>query len=404
MRRRSSASDEPAKVQRRKTVARKSRVTSKAEDPSSSSAAREETRVARLTNELNEARQQLTATADVLNIISRSTFDLANVLNTLLESAARLCEADKGAIFRPTGRDASYYVAASYRHTPEYAEYQKNLTFAPGRSGVVGRVLLEGKSVQILDVLADPEYTLREIARLGDFRTILGVPLLRKGFPIGLFVLHRAAVRPFTDQQIKLVETFADQAVIAIENTRLFEAEQQRSRELSESLEQQTATSEVLQTISSSPGDLESVFATMLENAVRICDAKFGNISRWDGELLHLLAAHNTPPALAEFRRRSAIRPSSVVRRMVETKTTVHVVDVTVDESFVARSCLRCRTWRCTNVSDRSAGERERIDRFVLTLSSGSPSLYGQANRAGCQFRGTGRHRHREHAAAQRAT
>ena len=98
--------------------------------------------------------------------------------------------------------------------------------------------------------------------------------------------------------------------------------------------EQQTATSEVLQTISSSPGDLEPVFATMLENAVRICDAKFGNIYRWDGELLHLLAAHNTPPALAEFRRRSAIRPSSVVRRMVETKTTVHVVDVTVDETY----------------------------------------------------------------------
>ena len=166
MRRRSSAGGEPAKVQRRKTVARKSRVTSKAADPKSSSGAREETRVARLTNELNEARQQLTATADVLQVISRSTFDLAIVLNTLLESAARLCEADKGAILRPTGKDASYYVAASYRHTPEYAEYQKNLTFAPGRSsGVVGRVLLEGKSVQIPDVLADPEYTLREIAR-----------------------------------------------------------------------------------------------------------------------------------------------------------------------------------------------------------------------------------------------
>jgi two-component system, NtrC family, sensor kinase len=115
--------------------------------------------------------------------------------------------------------------------------------------------------------------------------------------PIGLFLLHRAAVRPFTEKQIKLVETFADQAVIAIENVRLFEAEQQRSRELSESLEQQTATSEVLQVISSSPGDLQPVFATMLEKAVRICDAKFGNIHRWDGDALYLLATHNTPPA-----------------------------------------------------------------------------------------------------------
>jgi GAF domain-containing protein len=120
----------------------------------------------------------------VLEVISRSTFDLPKVLNTLVESAARLGEADKGAIFRPTGKDASFYVAASYRHTPEYDEYQKNLKFAPGRSGVVGRVLLQGKSVQIPDVLADPEYTLREIARVGDYRTLLGVPLLRDGFPI----------------------------------------------------------------------------------------------------------------------------------------------------------------------------------------------------------------------------
>src|SRR5262249_18573515 len=262
-----------------------------------------ETEVARVTRERDEALQQQAATAEVLKVISRSKFDLSKVLNTLVESVARLCEADKGAIFRPTGKDASFYVAASCRHTPEYDEYQKNLTFAPGRSGVVGRVLLEGKSVQIPDVLADPEYTLREIARVGDFRTILGVPLLREGVPIGVFALHRAAVRPFTEKQIKLVETFADQAVIAIENVRLFEAEQQRTRELAESLEQQAATSDVLRVISSSPGDLQPVFATMLENAVRICDAKFGNIYRWDGELFHLLAAFNTPPALAEAHR-----------------------------------------------------------------------------------------------------
>ena len=115
----------------------------------------------------NEALQQQAATAEVLKVISRSTFDLPKVLNTLIESAAQLCEADKGAIFRPTGKDASYYVAASYRHTLEYDEYQKNLTFAPERSGVVGRVLLDGKSIQFPDVLADPDYRFREIARLG---------------------------------------------------------------------------------------------------------------------------------------------------------------------------------------------------------------------------------------------
>ena len=250
------------------------------------------------------------------------------------KSAARLSEADKGVILRPTGKDASYYVAASYRHTPEFKEHQTHLTFAPGRSGAVSRVLLEGKSIQIPDVLADPEYKLREIARLGDFRTILGVPLFREGIPIGVLLLQRGAVRRFNEKQIKLVETFANQAVIAIENTRLFEAERQRARELTESLEQQTATSEVLQVISSSPGELEPVFEAMLENAVRICNAKFGNIYRWDGELMHLLAAHNTPPALAEARRQSAFRPSSIVRQMVETKEAAQAVDLAADKSY----------------------------------------------------------------------
>ena len=339
MRRRSSAGGEPAKAQRRKTVPPKSRVTSKAADAKSSSAAREETKVARLTRELKEALAQQTATAEVLNSVSRSTFDLAKVLNTLLELAARLCEADRGVILRPSG-DAGYYAAATYRHTAEFIESQKGILFAPGRSGVVGRVLLECKSVQIPDVLNDPEYAFREFAKLGNFRTILGVPLVREGLPIGLLVLHRAAVRPFTDKQIKLIETFADQAVIAIENTRLFEAEQQRTRELSELLEQQTATSEVLQVISSSPGDLQPVFEAMLEKAVRVCEAKFGSLYRWDGDVLHLVATHNMPPAFTEYRRRSPLRPSpkTATARMVATKAVVHVVDVTAEQAYIVQS------------------------------------------------------------------
>ena len=308
MRQRSRAGSKPAKAQRRKTAARKSRIAPKAVRPRSSSAARQDTKLARLTNELNEARQQLTATADVLNIISRSTYDLPKVLNTLLNSAARLCEADKGVILRPAG-EANYYVAAAFHHTPEFIESQKGQLFGPGRNSAVSRVLIESKPVQIPDVLADPEYALRETARLGGFRTILGVPLLREGIAIGVLLVQRAAVRPFTKKQVKLVETFADQAVIAIENVRLFEAEQQRTRELTESLEQQMATSEVLQVISSSPVDLERVFETMLEKAVRICDAKFGNIYRWDGDVLRLVATHNTPPAYAQMRRRSPFRP-----------------------------------------------------------------------------------------------
>jgi GAF domain-containing protein len=236
----------------------------------------------RLLNELRESLQQQTATADVLKVISRSTFNLQVVLDTLVESAAMLCQADKARILRPTGKDASYYIQARTRElsTAEYDEHIKTLSFAPGRGSVVSRVLLESKSVHIPDVLADPEYTLGETARLAGYRTSLGVPLLREGSPIGLLVLQRATVRPFTDKEIELAETFADQAVIAIENVRLFDEVQARTRDLSESLERQTATSEVLQIISTSPEELKPVFEAMLENATRLCEAKFGILFR----------------------------------------------------------------------------------------------------------------------------
>ena len=333
MRRRSRAGGQPVKAPRRKTATRKRRNAPRAVRRRSN--ASQTTKIARLTRELNEALQRQTATADVLTVISRSTFDLPKVLNTLVESAARLCEADKGAILRPSGKDASYYVAASYQQIPEYAAYLKNVIFAPGRSSVVPRVLLEGKSVQIPDVLADPEYTSRELATLGDFRTVLGVPLLRDGFPIGVLVLHRAAVRPFTEKQITLVETFADQAVIAIENVRLFEAEQQRTRELTELLAQQTATSQVLQVISSSPGDLKPVFDAILANALRICEANFGVLLLYEGDWFRVAAAHNAPPAYAELRRREPeVRSSGVLARLVATKQLQHVTDCTEDAAF----------------------------------------------------------------------
>ena len=233
------------------------------------------------TRELDETLQQQAATADVLKVISRSTFDLQVVLDTLVESVARLCEADMAQILRPT--DAGYYVAASYGMSPEYIKYHKSLKFAPGRGSVTGRVLLEGTAIQIPDVLADPEYSLAEPQRLAGYRSHLGVPLLREGSPIGVILVSRRTVRPFDNKHIELVTSFADQAVIAIENLRLFDEVQARTRELSESLEQQTATSEVLQVISSSPGELQPVFEAMLERATRVCEAKFGTFLLYEG-------------------------------------------------------------------------------------------------------------------------
>src|SRR5262249_42671648 len=192
----------------------------------------------RLLNQLRESLQQQTATADVLKVISRSTFDLKSVLQTLIESAARLCEAELANVW--LSRDGTYHAVAAYSFLPEYEEYAKNHPIVLGRNTLVGRTALEGTIVQIPDAVADPEYTWHEARELLGYRTMLGVPLLREGTPIGVMSLLRLTVQPFTDQQIQLITTFADQAVIAIENVRLFDEVQARTRELSESLEQQT--------------------------------------------------------------------------------------------------------------------------------------------------------------------
>jgi GAF domain-containing protein len=290
----------------------------------------------RLLNELRESLQQQTATADVLKVISRSTFDLQVVLDTLVESAVQLCEAESAHIFRRT--EAAYELAACRGYSREYEEYMRRRRLAPGRDSLVGRIALDGRMVHIPDILADSEYKQLEAAKLGRWRTMIGVPLLREGTPIGALTLTRSVVRPFTDKQIELLTTFADQAVIAIENVRLFDEVQARTRELSESLEQQTATSEVLRVISSSPGDLLPVFEAILANAIRICGARFGNLLLCDEGAMRVVAMHNPPAELGELRRRNPVIPleRSILGPLVRTKKLSHVADITAEEPYAS--------------------------------------------------------------------
>jgi GAF domain-containing protein len=261
----------------------------------------------RLLNELRESLQQQTATADVLKVISRSVFDLHAVLTTLTESAARLCGAKRSHIFQFDGKFLRF--AAAYGAWPGFTEYLEKHPLHPGPGTIAGRAALERCTIHVLDVLQVSDYELPDLLKRQGFRTALAVPMLREGALRGVITILKTEVEPFTDNQIRLVETFADQAVIAIENVRLFDEVQERTRELSESLEQQTATSEVLEVISRSAFNLQPVFETVAESAVRLCGADKAIILRYDGELLRIVVGYNTSPELKEFMKKNPIRP-----------------------------------------------------------------------------------------------
>jgi GAF domain-containing protein len=299
-----------------------------------------------LKRERDEALDQQKATAEVLRVISASPGELKPVFDAILASALRLCEAKYGSLLLV---DGDGFRAAAMKNAPKaYADVYAKGPIRPGPDTAVGRMARTKRAVHIHDIMADrAAFTERDplrlvTAKILKARTFLAVPMLKAEELIGAIVIRRQEVRPFTNKQIELLTTFADQAVIAIENARLFEAEQQRTRELAESLEQQTATSEVLRVISSSPGELEPVFQAMLENATRICEAKFGVLYLYDGQHFTLATHIGAGSKLVELMKRGPIspHPDTILGRILASKDVVEIEDTRKERLYLERHPL----------------------------------------------------------------
>jgi len=291
------------------------------------------------TRELEESLEYQTATSDVLKVISRSTADVQPVLDTVAETAARLCGSELAVITIREGDVYRYVSSSTSAADPEWWAALRQRTIVPGRETVTGRVLLEGRVVHVADILADPDYVLFPETVASGRRTMLGVPLLRDSEPIGMITLSRKWVEPFTVRQIELVRTFADQAVIAIENSRLLGELQARTRDLEESLEYQTATSDVLKVISRSTSDVQPVLDTVAETAARLCGADSGNIWIREGEVYRVVANNYVSAADAEYwaalrQRRILPGRESMTGRVALEGRVVHIADISADPDY----------------------------------------------------------------------
>jgi signal transduction histidine kinase len=287
------------------------------------------------TREVQESLEYQTAISDVLGVISRSPNELQPVIDAILQTAARLCQAEYALFWRL--QDGAYHLAGASNAPAAFVRHCLEHPLRPGRGSVAGRTALEQKTVHIPDCLADPEYALHDFQEIAGHRAMLGVPLLRDNVTIAVIVLLRNAVRPFTDKQIDLVTTFANQALIAIENVRLFDEVQATNRDLSEALQQQTATADVLKVISRSTFDLQTVLDTLLESAARLCEADIGYIGRpkEDG-IFRAEATYNYSPALKDIVERTpwkAGRESAIGRVLLE-RAPVHILDAETDPEY----------------------------------------------------------------------
>jgi two-component system, NtrC family, sensor kinase len=306
-------------------------------------------KVGELERELAEAHRREAATAEVLRAISRSRIEVQPVFDTIVKSAVRLCDGLFSGVYQFDG-ELLHHVA-HHNYTPEaLEEVQRKFPARPTRDFGTGRAILEGVVVHMPDVEVDPEYRNQPLSRAVGMRSGLFVPMLRDGAPVGVILVARAEPGAFSDSEINLLKSFADQAVIAIENARLFEEVQARTKELSESLEYQTAMSEVLGVISKSPSDVQPVFDTIASSALRLCGAKWSVVTRFDSERMHLAALHNlTDPAGIESIRRIFPRVPNrggPTDRAIMTGRVVHLADVLKDPEYIYQAVSKAAGYR----------------------------------------------------------